>query len=37
MTDTPTTSYAVAPEALKHALAELLGERVCRWTSCAKS
>ena len=28
MTDTPTTSYAVAPEALKHALTELLGERV---------
>ena len=28
MTDTPTTSYAVAPEALKHALAELLGDRV---------
>jgi NADH-quinone oxidoreductase subunit C len=28
MTDTSTTSYAVAPDALKHALAELLGERV---------
>ena len=28
MTDTPKTSYAVAPEALKHALAELLGDRV---------
>ena len=28
MTDTPSTSYAVAPEALKLALAELLGDRV---------